>query len=137
MEKKPHRLFKMRQNMETRTMNPEHTQDINGAFPAHAALAAQIKRHPSGYNATLYDTGYKGDLKDCESVYYKDLLAEFTALKQAAEGMAGQLKNTLNHILEFEDAWKRGSITAHDRLGGLRANRNVEIRHRRRGLFCR
>jgi hypothetical protein len=34
----------------------------------------------------------------------------------------------LNHILELEEAWRRGAIHEHDGRGGERSNRNVAVR---------
>jgi hypothetical protein len=31
------------------------------------------------------------------------------------------------HLEELEDAWRRGCISEHDRQGGTRSNRNVEV----------
>ena len=49
------------------------------------------------------------------------LTEDISALREAAEA-------ALEHILDLEDAWRRGLIRGEVNSGGTRSNRNVDIR---------
>jgi hypothetical protein len=50
------------------------------------------------------------------------------ALRAQVDTLRKALEKSLAHVLELEDAWQRGCISEHDGKGGLRSNRNVEVR---------
>lgn len=49
-------------------------------------------------------------------------------LRAQVEALRGSLEKALEHVLELEDAWQRGCVSEHDGKGGIRSNRNVEVR---------
>ena len=56
------------------------------------------------------------------------LLGEIAALKAENAELRTAAGYALEHVSELEDAWMRGCITEHDGKGGMRSNRNVDVR---------
>lgn len=53
--------------------------------------------------------------------------AELTGIKFAID-------SALSHILELEEAWRVGALCERDGLGGMRSNRNIEVRNQLRAV---
>ena len=52
------------------------------------------------------------------------------------EALRGALRETVEHIEELEDAWRRGALSEHDGQGGTRSSRNLWLRVKLRKLLA-
>jgi len=58
-----------------------------------------------------------------------DELIANTHLIAAAPDLYAVCKAALEHVIELEDAWQRGSLHDYDGQGGTRSNRNIDVRN--------
>lgn len=60
-------------------------------------------------------------------VIYK-LLAHATAADRRIADLEKALRMALHHVKELEEAWMTGALSERDGKGGMRSNRNADVR---------
>lgn len=67
-----------------------------------------------------------------------DMADACTALLARVQALEAALRDAIEHTDELEEAWRRGVINEldHMRMGGTRANRNVEVNRKARAVLA-